>query len=287
MNLDELAPLKINLFLHITGRRADGYHLLQSLFVFADFGDRISYTPSDAPLSLEIVGPFAGALQAGPDNLVLRAARLLRDFPTGRLQLDKQLPVASGLGGGSADAAATLRLLNRVWRCGLPDAELRAIGSKLGADIPACIASQPCYVSGIGDELHDAGASQSLPLLLVNPRIATATPAVFAAYRDLASPFSPPLAGWPSPTLPWQQCQNDLTVAAIALVPDISIVLQLLNKFEFVQNVRMSGSGASCFAVFATPEAAVAAAGQMQILHPNWWTQVVMVKVPAIDNRID
>jgi 4-diphosphocytidyl-2-C-methyl-D-erythritol kinase len=280
MNLDEHAPLKINLFLHVTGRRADGYHLLQSLFVFADFGDQIHYTPSDAPLSLEIVGPFAPQLATDPGNLVLRAAAMLRSAATGRLVLDKQVPVASGLGGGSADAAATLRLLNRAWQCGHDDDALRTLGAQLGADVPACIASAPCFVSGIGDALYPTEQGGGLHLVLANPGIATSTPSVFKAYKDLDSPFAPSLAHWPAPSQNWTECSNDLTAAAIHTTPEINVILQYFKEFSGANYVRMSGSGASCFAIFASAAAANQAAKAARLRHPNWWVQVAKTTGP-------
>jgi 4-diphosphocytidyl-2-C-methyl-D-erythritol kinase len=281
VTVTELAPLKLNLFLHVVGRQADGYHLLQSLFVFADIGDKIGYQASDTPLKLEISGPFAHQLSAAPSNLVLRAARLLKPSPTGVLKLDKQLPVASGLGGGSADAAATLRLLNRLWGCDQSPDTLRQLGAQLGADVPACIDSRAAYVSGIGDELAPAGQLVRLPILLANPGVATATPAVFAAYRALGSDFAPALHGWPNPSLSWTACQNDLDAAAQAVAPEILTTLQALKVAPGALVARMSGSGASCFAVFESPEAATAAERQLSASHPDWWLRTAQVRAPA------
>jgi 4-diphosphocytidyl-2-C-methyl-D-erythritol kinase len=281
MSFEEFAPLKLNLFLHVTGRRSDGYHLLESLFVFANIGDRISYAPSNEPLSLNIVGPFAGQLPDDPDNLVLRAARLLRPVSTGILTLDKQVPVASGLGGGSADAAATLRLLNRVWQCGQSEDQLRQRGSKLGADVPACIASRSVYVSGIGDALHDIDQHQTLYLLLANPGIATSTPKVFAAYRTLDTGFTAPMPGWPQPERGWQQCRNDLTQAAEATTPEITQILQMLEKIPAAKLVRMSGSGASCFALFDHANEAQQAAERLKYAQPDWWVRSGQAGTPS------
>jgi 4-diphosphocytidyl-2-C-methyl-D-erythritol kinase len=281
MTFTELAPLKINLFLHVVGRRADGYHLLQSLFVFADIGDNLNYTPSDEPLTLDIVGPFASQLQGEQDNLVLRAARLLNPIGTGRLQLDKQTPVAAGLGGGSADAAATLRLLNRLWQCGKSENDLRILGATLGADVPACIASRPAFASGIGDELRETRSGTALPLLLVNPGIPTSTPAVFKAYRDLGADFSPSLPGWPETLPDWQDCRNDLANAAKATTPEINHIIKSLMAIEGVQLARMSGSGASCFAWFNTPLHAALAATALNNQQPHWWIRSATVLAPA------
>jgi 4-diphosphocytidyl-2-C-methyl-D-erythritol kinase len=280
MTLVEIAPLKINLFLHVVGRRSDGYHLLQSLFVFADIGDHIGYQPTDEPLTLDVVGPFASHLQNDPQNLVLRAARLLNPAATGRLQLDKQAPVASGLGGGSADAAATLRLLNRAWECGHSPNALRQLGASLGADVPACIASQPVFVAGIGDQLWQAAPGTTLPLLLVNPGVATSTPFVFKAFRDIGMDFSQTLENWPDVLPPWQQCHNDLGAAAEAVTPEIIHVLEELRGAKGVEVARMSGSGASCFATFGTLEDAKAAATELKMRQPGWWMRPTTVVVP-------
>jgi 4-diphosphocytidyl-2-C-methyl-D-erythritol kinase len=190
----EPAPAKINLYLRITGRRPDGYHLLDSLAVFAAAADSIHATPHDA-LHLTVTGPEAQALTAEPDNLVLRAARALAEHTGTRhgaaITLQKALPVASGIGGGSANAAAALRALNRLWRTGLDEAALRAIAAGLGADIPVCIASRPTRMQGIGEILSPAPPLPRFGLLLANPRIALPTPAVFKARQGA---FSPPAA---------------------------------------------------------------------------------------------
>jgi 4-diphosphocytidyl-2-C-methyl-D-erythritol kinase len=280
MTRSELAPIKLNLFLHIVGRRADGYHLLESLFVFADVGDRISYAPSAAPLSLDIVGPFAAQLRAEPDNLVLRAARLLKHAPTGTLTLDKQVPVASGLGGGSADAAATLRLLNRIWQCGHSSDALRQLGAALGADVPACIDSCAAYVSGIGEHLAPASETQELAIVVANPGIATATPTVFEAYRRQGSDFSAPLPVWPPASASWPDCQNDLAAPAQAVTPEITTLIQRLAELPGAQMILMSGSGASCFALFPTRAQAAAAAQILSSRYPQWWITDALIKAP-------
>ncbi len=282
MTTSELAPIKLNLFLHIVGRRDDGYHLLQSLFVFADVGDHISYTPSDAPLSLEIAGPFAAQLSAEPSNLVLRAAHLLSSAPTGRLILDKQVPVASGLGGGSADAAATLRLLNRAWQCGHSTDALRTLGASLGADVPACIDSVAAYVTGIGDELSPASPTEDQAILVANPGAATATQAVFNAYRSQRRSFSPSLPGWPCPTLPWPDCHNDLAGPAQSVTPEIELILQMLADMPGARFARMSGSGATCFALFPSLMEAKQAAHQLATNYPHWWIKAVQIKAPIV-----
>jgi 4-diphosphocytidyl-2-C-methyl-D-erythritol kinase len=281
MNQTELAPLKINLFLHVVGRRADDYHLLQSLFVFADIGDHICYTPTSEPLSLDIIGPFAAHVPNDANNLVLRAAQLLNPAGTGQLLLDKQTPVAAGLGGGSADAAATLRLLNRLWHCGKSDDELRSLGASLGADVPACIASRPALTAGIGDELYQLSCGPALPMLLVNPGIPTSTPAVFKAYRDMAIGFSPAMPNWPKTIPDWRACRNDLAIAAETITPEINHILEKLSSIKAVQLARMSGSGASCFAVLEQPAQAEIAAAHLKQQHPDWWIEVANIATPV------
>ncbi len=200
----ETAPAKVNLYLHVTGRRADGYHLLDSLVVFAGDGDRIEVSEASG-FRLQVTGPFADEVPAGDDNLVLRAARALAQAADAAgdtnanaagirvagaaIRLDKRLPVASGIGGGSADAAATLRALVRLWRLDLEPAALASLALALGADVPMCLAGRPSFVAGVGEEITPAPGLPGFALLLVNPRIPLATPKVFAGR---SGPFSPP-----------------------------------------------------------------------------------------------
>ena len=271
------APAKINLHLHIVGRRPDGYHLLDSLVAFAGVGDRLSVTPS-ATLSLSITGPFADGLAEEPDNLVLRAARALADWidvpATGHIVLEKNLPVASGIGGGSADAAATLRLMMAHWRVQRPLPEIVPLALRLGADVPACLMGSPVRLSGIGDVLEPAGCLPEAGIVLVNPRIPLATPAVFKAR---SGPFSAapayPAAGWSSvPALvDWlRAARNDLEPAALRLVPQIGDVLDALSALPGCLLARMSGSGATSFGIFETAAAAAAAASGIR--RSDWWT---------------
>ena len=273
--LDEFAPAKVNLALHVLGRRADGYHLLDSLVVFAEVGDTLRAGAADG-LSLAVAGAFAPALAADGENLVLRAARALAAAggiaPRARLALRKQLPVASGIGGGSADAAAALRLLSRLWRLDLPAAELSALALTLGADVPVCLAGRPARMTGVGEVLDAAPRLPACGIVLVNPGVAVATPSVF---RVRTGDFSPPL------DLPqrWQDaaalaatlsaCRNDLQAPAISLAPAIADVLAALRATENNLLARMSGSGATCFALFAT--AADAEAAAVAVARPGWW----------------
>jgi 4-diphosphocytidyl-2-C-methyl-D-erythritol kinase len=265
------APAKINLHLHVTGRRADGYHLLDSLVVFANTGDEIAFAGAD-DLSLTIVGPEHGALSAEPDNLVLRAARKLAQAagitPLGRLTLTKNLPVASGIGGGSADAAATLRLLAQAWKT---EADLPALAAGLGADVPACVASRSAVMQGIGEILRPAPQIPELGILLANPRVALPTAAVFKAR---SGPYSEPArlpAAWPDARAmagDLAKLANDLEAPAIGLCPPVAEVLAALRALPGVLLARMSGSGATCFALFETQTVAANAAAS---LPDHWW----------------
>lgn len=281
MTLTEPAPAKVNLALHVTGRRADGYHLLDSLVAFAGIGDRLEAEPA-ATLSLAIDGPFARDLGAGADNLVLRAALLLRGSgPEGAaLRLTKSLPVASGIGGGSADAAATLRLLARLWTRPLPPVEALA---SLGADVPVCVAGTATRMRGIGDEL----APVPLPpfwLVLVNPGVPVPTPAVFAALgrRDNPPMADPPAFRDAEALAAWLAAQrNDLEAPAAILAPEIRAVLDALAAEPGCRLARMSGSGATCFGFFTTAEPALAAAEAIRAAAPGWWVAASPVSGPS------
>jgi 4-diphosphocytidyl-2-C-methyl-D-erythritol kinase len=271
----EFAPAKVNLFLHVTGKRADGYHLLDSLVVFAGIGDRIAYVPSGA-LSLSVTGPFAASLSAEPDNLVLRAARMLAQecglSPTGALTLDKHIPVASGVGGGSADAAATLRLLCRVWHQSVQHPALDRIAAGLGADIPVCLGSQPRRMRGIGEQLTPGPVLPPCGLVLVNPGIPLATASVFRARDGDYSPEAilPPAwstAGDMANDL--RRMTNDLETPAMRLLPAIREVLRAISDTSGCLMARMSGSGATCFGLFASATDADRAA--RELARPDWW----------------
>lgn len=270
--LRETARAKINLALHVRERMADGYHRIETLFAFAGHGDELNAEPAPG-LGLAIDGPFAGALDAGPDNLVLRAAATLRDAfgiaAGAALRLTKHLPVASGIGGGSADAAAALRLLARLWGLPADDGRLAEIARSLGADVPACLLSETCAGEGRGERLTPvpSGALAGRPLLLVNPGVAVPTGPVFAGWDGVdRGPLrlSGPLAldpGW----------RNDLEPSARAIAPAIGDVLSALAAEEGAQFVRMSGSGATCFALFESAAARDRAAAAIAAAHPGWW----------------
>lgn len=265
------APAKVNLYLRVTGRRSDSFHLLDSLAVFAGAGDRVSARASDR-LTLALDGPEAGALTAEPDNLVLRAARALAAVagypPHAALRLEKHLPVASGIGGGSADAAAALRVLAGLWGV---QADLDAIAATLGADVPVCVAGRPARMRGVGGLLSPVPPLPPCGLLLANPRLPLATPAVFGARRaGFSTPATFPerwadaadLAEWLRPL------GNDLQDAAIGLCPQVAEVLAALAAQPGCLVARMSGSGATCFALFPSPTHAATAASA---LPAGWW----------------
>jgi len=269
------APAKLNLFLHVTGRRPDGYHLLDSLVAFADCGDVLRARDA-ADLSLTIGGPFAAGLAADSDNLVLRAANALATqagVPAhARLELEKHLPVAAGIGGGSADAAATLRLLIRLWRIAPDPTALEQLALRLGADVPACLASRPVRMAGVGEHLAPAPALPECFVLLVNPGVPVATKAVFQARTG---PFSPPAhlpEGWPDAATMaagLATLTNDLESPARSLCPVVGDVLASIAAQPGCLLARMSGSGATCFGLFASLEAARQAAGATN--RPGWW----------------
>ena len=273
----EHAHAKVNLYLHVLGRRADGYHVLDSLAVFPGAADRLHADNADNAdaLTLEVTGPFGAGLAGEADNLVLRAARALAEAagvpPRGRLVLEKHLPVASGIGGGSADAAAAVRVLSRLWGLELPPDALHRIAADLGADVPVCLMSRPARMGGAGELLAAAPVLPECGIVLANPGVAVSTPAVF---RARTTAFSLPA------TLPsrWgnvaalaadlHRLHNDLEPPAVQLCPAIGQVLAWLKAQPGCLLARMSGSGATCFGLFADAEAAkhVAVAGPAA-----WW----------------
>ena len=265
----EFAPAKVNLALHVTGRRADGYHLLDSLVAFPRVGDRLEAVPAD-DWSLGIDGPFAAGLETGPDNLVLRAAALFPPGPALALRLTKNLPVASGIGGGSADAAAALRLIARSRGAALPAPEA-VLG--LGADVPVCLAGLPARMSGIGEVLVPLRLPAAW-LVLINPGVPVPTGAVFSR---LARRDNPPLAPVPAfadaPALAGYLAaqRNDLEPPARAVAPAVGEVIAALGLAAGCLLARMSGSGATCFGLFATAAAAEAAAADIRHRAPEWW----------------
>lgn len=266
----EFAPAKVNLWLRVVGRRDDGYHLLDSLVAFAGIGDSLRAEPAGS-LSLALGGPFAAALPAGEANLVLRAARRLAAAAgcgaAAHLTLAKHLPVAAGIGGGSADAAAALRALCQLWR--LDPALTAAVAPDLGADVPVCLASRPCRMQGVGERLTPL-VLPACGIVLANPGLPIETRRVFATRTGpFAGPFPP--GSWPDAAAlaaDIRAAGNDLTAAAMSLCPVIADVLAALARLPGALAVAMSGSGASCFALFADAGAAARAATR---LPAAWW----------------
>lgn len=269
------APAKINLALHVVGRRADGYHLIETLAVFTRFGDRLSVAAAETDL-FEVTGPFAAAIPSDGSNLVLRARDLLRerlDLPPVRIVLEKNLPAASGIGGGSSDAAAALKALAEVGGFVLSERELRDLGLTLGADLPMCLAARPLLARGIGDELTMLPDFPALGLVLVNPGVAVPTAEVFAALASRENRALPPLPSridfhslrnWLEIT------RNDLQEPARGLAPEIGAALAALDKANSGFS-RMSGSGATCFGLFETGNVAKRAAAAIRARHPDWF----------------
>lgn len=285
MPTEGFAPAKVNLALHVTGQRADGYHLLDSLVVFADVGDRLTVSPA-SELSLRVTGPRAEGVPTGPENLVLRAARSLDPSRGARLTLDKHLPAAAGIGGGSSDAAAALRVLSRLWDLPLPAAEATAV---LGADVPVCLDARPRRMAGIGDVLSEVPPLPPAWLVLVNPGVPVSTPAVF---RALARKDGAPMPQLPACTDAATFAafllglRNDLEPPACALQPQVSEVLAALGAQTGCLLARMSGSGATCFGLFAAEAPARGAAAALAAAAAGWWVQAArMLPSPGQDTR--
>lgn len=279
----EFAPAKINLFLHVGDKRPDGYHALQSLVAFADIGDELVFEASDK-LTLSIEGPCAPSLLGNPpgDNLVLRAARALANeaatAAAAQISLTKNLPVASGLGGGSADAAATLRGLNQLWGMNMGDDQLRRIAESLGSDVPACVASSTCWMEGRGEVLSLAPRLPKCFILLVNPGVSVSTAEVFAKLRDRTGVARQKPPSWSSIrdlVAYLETSANDLETPAHALAP-IDDVLAAIRACDGALLARMAGSGATCFGLFETRDAVQAAAAKLSS-HANWWIAAGLV----------
>jgi 4-diphosphocytidyl-2-C-methyl-D-erythritol kinase len=282
----EYGRAKVNLTLRVIGRRADGYHDLESVVAFADCADRLTLTPGPE-LSLKAIGPLAEACGATADNLVLKAARLLadrvNDLKLGEFTLEKVLPVAAGIGGGSADAAAALRLLVRLNGLELDDPRVRDVALATGADVPVCLASYACDMTGVGETLLPLNPPE-LPCIMVNPRVPVATKDVFQALglrngellvgaTDVIRASAWPAKG--ASIADWIKAlkivPNDLEAPALRLQPAIGEVLSALRASEGVLLARMSGSGATCFALYATADEAQQAAQEVGADHPQWW----------------
>jgi 4-diphosphocytidyl-2-C-methyl-D-erythritol kinase len=271
--ITEPAPAKINLFLHVGEKRADGFHPLQSLAVFTQLGDVLAL--DTAPdLSLAVEGPFAQGLEGEGDNLVLRAARAIGNKGA-RLTLTKNLPVASGIGGGSADAAAALRGLRQLWNVEKDDAALRDIAVELGSDIPACLLSAPCFMEGRGELLRPVESMPRLPMLLVNARVPVPTRDVFATLQKRSGVEMTLSRGRFSDTADLLRfldtTRNDLEEPARRLQPVIGEVLAAMAALPGALLTRMSGSGATCFGIFADDDGCRRSAEMLKQTFPHWW----------------
>lgn len=282
----EAAPAKVNLALHVIGRRPDGYHELESLVVFVDVADEVVAHPAKAD-RLTVSGPFAAAAGGGGNNLVMRAVQAFRArwpdrLPPGLdISLTKNLPVAAGIGGGSADAAAMLRLLASIAEGEFALADLRAVALGLGADVPACLLSQPCEVRGVGEILHPLRDFPATHLVLINPLVPVVTADVF---RRLEQRDNAPMPSLPQPlTRPAQlglwlaETRNDLEPAAIALVPAIGELLREMRVLDGCALARMSGSGGTVFGLFGSAAQAHQAAHDMREKYPQYWVAAAPV----------
>lgn len=282
----EAAPAKVNLALHVIGRRPDGYHELESLVVFVDVADEVVAHPAKAD-RLTVTGPFAAAAGGGGNNLVMRAVQAFRArwpdrLPPGLdIALTKNLPVAAGIGGGSADAAAMLRLLAGIAEGEFALADLSAVALGLGADVPACLLSQPCEVRGVGEILHPLRDFPATHLVLINPLVPVVTADVF---RRLERRDNPPMPSLPQPlTRPAQlglwlaETRNDLEPAAIALVPAIGELLREMRVLDGCALARMSGSGGTVFGLFGSAAQAHQAAHDMRAKYPQYWVAAAPV----------
>jgi 4-diphosphocytidyl-2-C-methyl-D-erythritol kinase len=285
--LMEEGRAKVNLTLRVVGRRTDGYHDLESVVAFADCADKLTLTPGPE-LTLKTVGPLATACGELSDNLVLKAARLLgeavADLKTGAFVLDKLLPVAAGIGGGSADAAAALRLLARLNNLSLDDKRLQKVALKVGADVPVCLASRACDMMGVGEKLWPL-SPPTMPSVLVNPCVPVATKDVFAAlglrHGELRVGVGDVMtegASWPEEggsLEEWVEAlaagSNDLEEPAMRIQPVIGAVIATLNATDGAWLARMSGSGATCFAVYENTAEAQRAADKIRLERPSWW----------------
>lgn len=281
--LRRLAPAKINLALHVTGQRRDGYHTLDTLVAFADFGDELTVAPA-AALGLSIGGPFAAHAPAGPENLAWRAAMLLQKAAgTGqgaRIHIDKAIPAGAGLGGGSADAAAALLALNDLWRTGLDLDPLNEIALRLGADVPMCLRGRALRAGGIGEAITPLPGLPPVPLVLVWPGVGLDTGSVFAALNARENqplPDPPPGFSGAADLSAWlADCRNDLEAPATGLMPAIADVLQTLRETDRCLLARMSGAGSACFGLFPTIAEAQAAAASIAAAQPGWWVRATV-----------
>lgn len=284
--IEEFAPAKVNLTLQVGPARPDGYHPVDSLVVFADWGDRLTFHPS-RELSLDIEGEGAQTLRGEDENLVLKAARLLATaaglhHDGAAIRLHKQIPLGAGLGGGSADAAAALRGLNRLWALDWPEDMLAGLAAEIGSDIPACVMSRPLRMTGRGERLEALARWPEFPALIVNPRVSVSTARIFALYDDEPRPVqarsTPSAADRAAALDALRSAGNDLQSHAVRASADIETVLEALRETHAATLVRMTGSGSTCFALFESREDADIAAGHVLAQQPGWLVQPVTLQ---------
>jgi 4-diphosphocytidyl-2-C-methyl-D-erythritol kinase len=282
--LSALAPAKVNLFLHVGPPAADGYHPICSLMAFADLGDRVTAAPAEA-FDLAVTGPFANGLGSPAENLILRAARALvaearRPVAPVGFVLEKRLPVASGLGGGSSDAGAGLRLMRELLALPVTDARLEAVAASLGADGAACLWGRPAIAEGRGERLSPAPVLPPLYAVLVNPGVAVSTPEAYrrldasGRFGDVTPPPTPEAFESPAEVAAWlSRLSNDLEAPAVAIAPEVGAVLETLRAEPEALLARVSGSGGTCFALCADEIAAETLAERVEALEPRWWVE--------------
>ena len=278
--ITQKANAKINLYLHVTGKLENGFHTLDSLVVFADVGDNITVkqTPDSNELTLKVSGPFGSDVPTDDSNLVIKAAKLLRDTHNigmgAEILLEKNLPVSSGIGGGSADAAAVVRALSVLWNLNEPQLDSKTLGQKLGADVPVCFNGKNVFMSGVGEILTPAPKLPDCWLVLANPGGAVSTPDVF---KNRVSEFSIPARFDETPKDAARLAEiiadrnNDLFTSALGIQPEIGGVIDALQGLDGALLARMSGSGATCFGIFASEKDALAGAGRLSQSNPSWW----------------
>ncbi|MEM1049780.1 MAG: 4-(cytidine 5'-diphospho)-2-C-methyl-D-erythritol kinase [Pseudomonadota bacterium] len=295
----EFAPAKINLALHVVGQRPDGYHRLDTLIAFASIGDRLIIEKAETS-DLRLTGPFATDLDPDADNLVVQARTLLTDrywagrtpLPAQRILLEKNLPVASGIGGGSADAAAAFRGLNLAWKLERKADALARDALPLGADIPMCIAGRAARVRGIGERIDPIEPFPSLSAVLVNPGVSVPTPGVFRRLqrrKNVGLPAPVPVMSSADTLIDYLAgCRNDLEAPALAIAPEIGTALGALTTTGGCRLARMSGSGATCFALYDDDATAQAAAREVKKLEPTWWVRACRIEDrPALPDMAD
>lgn len=282
------APAKINLFLHVGDKREDGFHDLQSLVVFAEIGDVLRVEQAET-ITLAIEGRFSGGLSAGPDNLIMRAAQALSAYAPGNAGahfiLEKNLPVASGIGGGSADAAAAIRALVKLWKLALSRDDLFGVAASLGSDVPVCVESKPAWMEGRGERLSGTGHVPNTPMVLVNPGVPVSTAQIFKTlntrsgtgrkFGEISAADHAQISAYAA------QYHNDLELPARVLAPQIDDVLVALSARGAVL-ARMSGSGATCFGLFDDDATAHEAAQALSRDHPTWWVVPTCIAGPDI-----